>query len=125
MRRWTLVAAHGTGTCVESWKRYLSLFSLSMCLRLMVGAGENGQLGLGDNAGARALPKLVMFLTDQAITCVAAGGNQSACLDELGRMYEWGQVAEGRAIVSKPALKVYCLFVEVFFFFFERRGFTG
>jgi alpha-tubulin suppressor-like RCC1 family protein len=69
-------------------------------------AGENGQLGLGDTLGSRPQPKLVMFLTDQAITSVAAGGNQSACLDELGRLYEWGQAAEGKPLVSKPALKV-------------------
>ena len=70
-----------------------------------LGKNEQGQLGIGDSIKSRSTPKLVMFLTDQSITTVAACGTHSACLDELGRVYEWGQVAPGRAPLTKPVLK--------------------
>ncbi len=70
------------------------------------GKGDVGQLGLGDTFMPRSSPKLVMFLTDQAVTAIAAAGNHSACLDELGRLSEWGQMHDSRPIVCKPTLKV-------------------
>jgi alpha-tubulin suppressor-like RCC1 family protein len=56
-----------------------------------MGKNSEGQLGLGDSMKARATPKLVMFLTDQAISFVAAAGDHSACLDDIGRLHEWGR----------------------------------
>ena len=70
-----------------------------------LGKNNLGQLGIGESFKARSTPKLVMFLTDAMSTTIAACGNHSACLDESGRLYEWGQVQENRPVMSKPTVK--------------------
>ena len=55
------------------------------------GAGDNGKLGLGDNAGDRSLPTLARGeLRNKRVLQLATGSEHSVCVTKDGSVYGWG-----------------------------------
>ncbi|XP_046887070.1 X-linked retinitis pigmentosa GTPase regulator-like isoform X1 [Hypomesus transpacificus] len=67
------------------------------------GGNNEGQLGLGDNEERTAF-QLVNFLnTHGPIKMLAAGSNTSAALTESGKLFMWGDNAEGQIGLGKES----------------------
>jgi len=77
----------------------------------VVGSGDNGQLGLGEELVECSRPRLLPAFGDLAVTAVACGGMHTLALTEDGKVWSWGvndegalgRVVRGRGCVAQPS----------------------
>jgi regulator of chromosome condensation len=65
----------------------------------VVGSGDCGQLGLGEDVLEKLKPSLLPYFADKQIVAVYAGGLHNIVLSNKGKLYSWGcndQKALGR-----------------------------
>ena len=62
---------------------------------LVVGQGDTGQLGCGEDIMERKKPYPVSSLKETMIKVIACGGMHTACIDEDHNIYTWGCNDEG------------------------------
>ncbi|KAI8912825.1 regulator of chromosome condensation 1/beta-lactamase-inhibitor protein II [Gorgonomyces haynaldii] len=66
----------------------------------VVGSGDCGQLGLGQDVLEKEKPALLSYFSDKNIVGIFAGGLHNICLSQDGKLYSWGcndQRALGRS----------------------------
>lgn len=82
---------------VENQESYLlqKFNSLPNGTMLVVGQGDTGQLGCGEDIMERKKPYPVKALEDKFMKIIACGGMHTACIDENHTIYTWGCNDEG------------------------------
>uniref|UniRef100_A0A667XTT5 X-linked retinitis pigmentosa GTPase regulator n=1 Tax=Myripristis murdjan TaxID=586833 RepID=A0A667XTT5_9TELE len=67
------------------------------------GGNSEGQLGLGDCEERTAFQLVSFFTSNRPIRMLAAGSNTSAALTESGKLFMWGDNAEGQIGLGKES----------------------
>lgn len=68
------------------------------------GFNKRGELGVGDSITRHSPCKIDVYGLDCGVKKLAAGGHSSALIDELGRLYTWGSIENGRLMLNQQDL---------------------